>query len=65
MKFILIIFMATSSTDRAGAGAVSATFADQQACVTAGVALTKQGDERGNFTLSWGCFPESSKEPKG
>lgn len=64
MKFILIIFMATSSTDKAGAAAVSTAFADQKACVTAGAALTKQGDERGNFTLSWGCFPESSKGVK-
>lgn len=60
MHFILIIFMATSSSNQAGAGTVAIEFNNERACKEAGASLVSEAHTRGNYTLTWGCYEKGS-----
>ena len=55
---ILILVMATSNYTKVGAASTVAEFSDMAKCQAAGLALTKQAQERQNYVLTWGCFPK-------
>lgn len=54
--FVLIMFMATSSSTQSGAAAISHEFDSEQACVSAGKALAGNAVDRKNYVITWGCF---------
>jgi hypothetical protein len=55
MHYILILFMATQSSQTGGAG-ISAEFSSKENCEVAGKALAKSAHERRNYVLTYGCF---------
>ncbi len=57
-SYILIIFISTSSSSQSGAASISQEFSTHLACANAGKGLTEQAHSRGNFVLTWGCFPK-------
>lgn len=58
--FILIIFMATSDVNAAGAASVSQEFNTETACKVAGQSLTDTAYKRRNYVLSWGCYSKGA-----
>jgi hypothetical protein len=58
MKFILIMFLATTSNSNSGTGGIAAEFNSKQACEAAGRGLYESSYERGNYVLTYGCFPK-------
>lgn len=56
--FILILFIATSQHPRSGAAGIAQQFNDEKACLLAGRALSLDAKTRGNYVLTWGCFPK-------
>lgn len=56
MKWVLIMFMASSNDYRAGNAGLDVGFESQRQCELAGKSLAKQAHERGGKVLTWGCF---------
>lgn len=56
MIYVLILFIATSSSVQSGAAGISQEFSSLENCQSAGNALIKQADSRDTFVLTWGCF---------
>ena len=54
--YVLILFLATSSSSNAGTASVNQEFNTKEACVAAGASLVNSAQARGNYVLSWGCF---------
>ena len=59
IAYILIIALSTSQfhgSQSAGSAAITQEFNSEKTCLDAGKAIVKQAAQRGNFTLTWGCF---------
>lgn len=56
VPWILILFVATSSSSSSGAASVSTEFSNYGNCKAAGLVLAANAKERNNYVLTWGCF---------
>jgi hypothetical protein len=56
--YILILILSTSPSSQSGAAGVAAEFTTHSACAAAGASLVAEASRRGNFVLSWGCYPK-------
>lgn len=54
--WILIMFIATSSSSQAGTASISQEFDSSITCKAAGEAIIGGATNRGNYVLAWGCY---------
>ena len=53
--FILIMFVATSTSSQSGAASVTQEFSSYERCMVAGAMIVADVERRRNYVLSWGC----------
>lgn len=56
LPYVLVLVIATSNLDKAGATSVVVDFYDQKACLVAGQTIHDDAFKRGNYVLTWGCY---------
>lgn len=56
--FILILVLSTSSSGQSGSASVTQEFSTKEKCLSAGALLIGSIAQRGNYVLTWGCFPK-------
>ena len=56
--YVLILFLATSSSYHAGAAGITQEFSSYKTCEIAGKSLVVDAHEKMNTVLTWGCFPK-------